>query len=161
MPVAVADNADAMAGGEAVAEDPLEGAPIGMHLDGGLEPRTVRIADVRRPAPDVREHDAVLAVELREQLGAGVGVRADVAAVGEHRVRGTPDLPALVPKEDVVVAAHGRIAGPLVTGEDDEAAVLVHALCRGVDLGPEGVGDLEVVGLVAGDIEEGEIAGEL
>ena len=161
MAVAVADDPDAMPRGQAIGEYPLECAPVGMHLDRCLELRAMRIADVRGSSADVGEYYAILSRELLKELSARIGIGVDVAAICEHGVRRTPDPTALVAEEDVVVAAHGRIAGPLVTGEDDEAAVLVHALCRGVDLGPEGVGDLEVVGLVAGDIEEGEIAGEL
>jgi len=60
----------------------------------------------------------------------------------------------------VPVAAERRVAAPLVAGESDETAFLVEGARDGVDAAPELVGDLEIVPLVAGDVEQGVVARE-
>ena len=87
-------------------------------------------------------------------------IGVDVRGVGQQRVRRTPYRPALGAEIDVAVAADRGVARPFVARQGDEAAVLVEFGGQLVDMRPERVVDLEVVGLVAGRVEEGQIARE-
>ena len=68
---------------------------------------------------------------------------------------------ALVAVMHVAVAADRRVGRPLVAGDAHEPARLVELLRQRVELAPERAGDLEVVALVADDVEEGLVAAEL
>ena len=65
---------------------------------------------------------------------------------------------AFAAEEDVAVAAHAGVARPFVAGQADETARRVEFRRQPVELGPERVGDLKVVALVADDVDEGSIA---
>ena len=68
---------------------------------------------------------------------------------------------ALVAVVHVAVAADRRVGRPLVARDAHEAAGLVELARQRVQLAPERAGDLEVVALVAHDVEEGLVAAEL
>ena len=85
----------------------------------------------------------------------------DVDRIRDLRVRGAMDGLALVAVVHVAVAADRRVGRPFVAGDADEAAGLVELRRQRVELAPEGAGDLEVVALVAHDVEEGLVAAEL
>jgi len=70
------------------------------------------------------------------------------------------DLAPLGAEIDVAVAADAGVAGPLEARKGDEAADLVEIGREFVQLAPEGVVDLEVVGLMAAGIEERALAAE-
>ena len=90
--VGIGEDADAIALFQRVVEQPLEGAPIGMHLDRALDPRIVRHLDVGIAAADMREHDAILVLQRLEQLLGAVGVGRQIGRVVDQRVRGAVDL---------------------------------------------------------------------
>ena len=159
--VGIGQDADAIALLDGVADQPFEGAPVGMDLDRALDPGVVRHLDVGVAAADVGEHDAVLVLQRLEEMLGAVGIGRDVGDVVDQRMRGAVDLAALVHEHDVAVAAEAGIARPFVAREDDEAAVLVELPRQPVQLVPEGGGDLEVVALVAHAVEEGLVAREL
>src|SRR5262249_56984100 len=79
------------------------------------------------------------------------------AALDEDMGRAADRTP-FAAKEDVAVAAHAGIAGPLVAGQADEAAGRVELRGQPVELFPERVGDLEIVALMADDVDEGLVA---
>ena len=85
-----------------------------------------------------------------DRVGRGLALDQDV--------RRAADRPALVAVEDVAVAAHAGVARPFVAGQADERARLVELGGEPVELLPERVGDLEVVALVADDVDEGRVA---
>ena len=92
----------------------------------------------------------------------GVGALVDdVDRIGDLGVRGAVDGLALVPVVHVAVAAHGRVGGPLVARDADEAARPVEFARERVELAPERTRDLEVVALMPHDVEEGLVAAEL
>ena len=75
-------------------------------------------------------------------------------------MRRTANLTPLRAKVHITVTANGRVAGPFVSRKGDETA-LVEKLGREIiQVSPELVINLEVVGLMAGEIEKGAIAGE-
>ena len=161
--VGIGDDADAVVLLEGVAHDPLERAPGRVHLDCGLH-GVVRVLDVGVAAADVGDHHAVLAREPGEQRVRVVRVRRlvdHVGRVGDLGVRGAVDGLALVAVVHVAVAADGGVGRPLVAGDAHEPAGLVELAGERVELAPERAGDLEVVALVAHDVEEGLVAAEL
>src|SRR3546814_4350797 len=70
---------------EAVLHDPFEGPPVRMHLDRRANGAAVVAADVGRPAADMRPDHAILVPQCREQLGGGVGIPVEVAAVEDRK----------------------------------------------------------------------------
>ena len=155
--VAVADHADAKALLEGVVQQPFERAPGGMHLDGALQPSVVGELHVGIAPADMGDDDGVLVLQRLEQVVGGVdGVGRGLAF--DQDVRRAADRPALAAVEDVAVAAHAGVAGPFVAGQADELAGLVERGGQPVELLPERVGDLEVVALVAGDVDERLVA---
>ena len=161
--VRVGDDADAIALLEGVAHDPLEGAPGRVHLHGRFH-RVVRELDVGVAPADVGRHHAVAAPKLLEQRVRVMRVGAlvdDVGRIGDLGMRGAVHGLALVAVVHVAVAAHGGVGRPLVSRNAYEAARLVELGGQRVELAPEGAGDLEVVALMAHDVEEGLVAAEL
>ena len=73
-------------------------------------------------------------------------------------MRGAADGATLATEEDVAVAAHAGIPRPLVAGQAYEPTRHVERASQAVEFGPERIGDLKIVALVADDVEEGEIA---
>ena len=155
--VAVADDPDAVALLERVVQQPLERAPGRMHLDGAFEPSVMGVFEVGVAPADMGDDHGVLAGERAEQLVRGVdGIGRGLAL--DQDMRRAADGAALAAEEDVAVAAHAGVARPLVAGQADEAAGLVELGRQPVELRPERVGDLEVVALVADDVDEGQVA---
>ena len=74
---------------------------------------------------------------------------------------GAANGPALLSEPDVPIAADERVARPLVAGHGEKAPGFVELGGEAVELGPEFIRDLEVVPLVARDIEERLVTGEL
>ena len=70
------------------------------------------------------------------------------------------DIPSLGSVEHVAVAAKPGVARPFIAGKDDEAAIFGELGGQLVELGPECLGDLEVVALMADRVEECLVAGE-
>ena len=135
-----------------------------MHLDGGLELRVMGIADVGITAADMRDHDAIFALQPPEEVVRGMRVGClvgDVGRIGDLRMRGAVNSLALAPKVHIAVAADGRIGRPFVAGDADKSAGPVERARQPIQLGPERAGDLEVVALMAHHIEEGLVAAEL
>ena len=160
VPVAGGDDPDPVVRLERVADDPLEGPPRGVDLDRGLDPRVVGVLDVRVAPADVRGDERVLVPERGEEVPRAVAVGLRVGGVVDEGPAGPVDGPPLVPVPDVVVAPERGVPRPLVAGEGHEAAGLVELRGEVVELAPERVGDLEVVPLVAADVEERPVAGE-
>ena len=134
-----------------------------MHLDGALETPVVGVADVGIAAAAMGETDDIVlafAGERLEQLARGGAVGAVGVASFDEGVRRAPDGAALGREVDVAVAAERGIAGPFVARQGDEPAGFVETPGDAIELGPEGIGDLEVVALVAAGVDEGAVAGE-
>ena len=72
---------------------------------------------------------------------------------------GTVQSAAFLFQDHVAVTAKCRVARPLVTRKEDEAAGLVELTGEVVEVSPELLGDLEVVALVAHGIHKGQVAG--
>ena len=92
--VGVGEHADAVALFERILQQPLESAPVGVHLDSALDAPVVRDLDVGVTAADVREHDAILVLQGLEEVGRAVGVGLHVAEVLHQGVVGAVDLAA-------------------------------------------------------------------
>ena len=132
-----------------------------MDLDRRFEPGVVRVGDVGVAPADMRDDDRVfLRGQRLEEVARGRAVALHAGAIGEEGARRAPDRPPFVAKVDVVVAADGGVAGPLVAGEGDEPAIVLELGGEAIELLPERLRDLEVVGLVPHHVEEGEVAGE-
>ncbi len=160
VPVGIGQNTDPVALFERVVQQPLERAPIRMHLDRAFEPRVVRHFDVGIAPADMREHDAVPAVQRPEQLFGAVGVARHIRMVRNERMRRPVDLLALAHEQHVAVAAEPGIARPFIAGIDHEPSVLVVFARQPVQLLPETGRDLEVVPLMAHAVEKGAVARE-
>ncbi len=158
MIVAVAHDADAKALLESVVQQPLERSPGGVHFHGALQPAVVRHRDVGVASADMRDHDGVLGGDRAEQIFGGVAIAVGRILAVDQNAGGAEDRPSFVAVEDVAVAAHAGVARPFVTRHADEAARHVEFGGEPVELVPERVGDLEVVALVADDIDEGLVA---
>ena len=161
VPVARGHDADPVVRLERVEDDPLEGPPRGVDLDRGLYLRVVGVLDVCVPPADVGGDERVLVLQGGEEILRAVAVGLRMGGVVDEGPAGAVDGPALVPVPDVVVAAEGGVARPLVAGEGHEPARLVELGGELVELPPERVRNLEVVPLVAADVEERPVAGEL
>ena len=70
-------------------------------------------------------------------------------------------LPPFLAEKYVAIATDCRVTGPFVTGKSDETAGFVMVCSQFVEEFPEGIVDLEIVRLVAGDVEECLVAGEI
>ena len=68
---------------------------------------------------------------------------------------------ALVTEKYIVVAADGGVAGPFVAREGDEPARLIEFRSQRVEVAPECSIYLEIIGLMAGDVEECQVAREI
>ena len=119
--------------------------------------------DIRIPAADMRENHHVVAafakrlIELGDRVGIGIGV----APILEKRVRASPDGTTFFGEDDVAVTANSRIAGPLIAGKCREPSGLVPVGRHVVQMLPETVLDLKVIPLMADNVEEGLVAGEI
>src|SRR4029077_9351178 len=155
--IAVADDADAKSLLEGVMQQPFERTPARMYLDGALDPPVVSIFHIGVAAADMRDDSTVLGLERLEQVIRGVDcVRRGLTF--DQDVRRAADRPALVPIEDVTVAAHPGVARPFVSRQANKSSGLVQVRGEPVELRPECVGDLEVVALMADHVDERRIA---
>ena len=98
--------------------------------------------------------------ELLEELGDREAVGRRVRHVVDLGVRGAVQGGGVGAEHDVAVAAARRHAGPLVADEDHAAPVGVEAVDLAAQPLPLLLGHLEVVGLVAHRIEQGDVAAE-
>src|SRR5271170_6265549 len=96
MSIGIGEDADAVALFEGVMHQPFEGAPIRMNLDRALDPRVVRHLDVGVASADMREDDAILALQRVEQLLRAVRVAWQIVLVVDQGVRGAMNLSALL-----------------------------------------------------------------
>src|SRR5437868_7278655 len=94
--VAIGQYADPVALGEGILKQPLERAPIGMHLDGPLDTRVMRHGDVGIAAADMSEDDAILVLQCFEEIPGRVGVAGEVREIGDEAVMRAMDLPPLM-----------------------------------------------------------------
>ena len=161
MSIGIGEDADAVALFEGVMHQPFEGAPVGMHFDRALDPGVVRHLDVGVASADMREDDAILALQRVEQLLRAVRVARQIVLIVDQGVRGTVDLSAFLHEEDVAIAAESGVARPFVARKDDEPPIFVKGAGEIVELVPEGGGDLEIIALVAHAVEKGPVAREL
>src|SRR5262249_50856558 len=76
----------------------------------------------------------------------------------DQDVRRAPDRAPFAAAEKVAIPAHAGIARPFVAWHAYEPARRIECGRQAVELGPECVGDLEIVALMADDVDEGEIA---
>jgi hypothetical protein len=60
-----------------------------------------------------------------------------------------------------VIATQTGIAGPLISRQRKEFALFVELCGQGIDLGPEIVRYLEIIALVAGDIDKRPVLGKM
>src|SRR5262249_43136743 len=155
--VAVAHDADAVALLEGVVQEPFEGAPGRVPLDAALEPSVMGALDVGVAPADMGDDHGVLAVERAEELVGGKN-RGGRGAAPDQDVGRAADRAALAAEEDVAVATHAGIARAFVARQADEAAGRVELRGQTVELFPERVGDLEIVALMADDVDEGLVA---
>ena len=82
-----------------------------------------------------------------------------IRAVGDLPVARTVQRAIVVQEMDVVVAAAGGVAGPLVAQEGHEPARLVVGGYLLTDRLPDARGDLEVVALMPYEVERGGVTG--
>ena len=158
--VARGDDSDPVARLEGIEDDPLERAPGGVDFDRGLEFRVVGVLDVGIAAADVRRDQRVLVLECSQEISRRMTIGLRMGRVVDEGPAGSVDGAALVPVPDVVVAPEGSVARPLVAGQGDETAGLVELGGQLIELSPERVGDLEIVALMATDIEKRPVTGE-
>ncbi len=149
--------ADAVALCEGIMQQPFERAPGRMHLDAALESPVMSAFDIRVAAANMGDDHRVLASKRVKQLAGGVNGRGRGRAFDQD-VRRAADGAAFAPEEDVTVAAHAGIAGPFVARQAHEAAGHIERGRQPIELGPERIGDLKIVALMADDVDEGFIA---
>ncbi len=108
MAVGIGQDADPITLFQRVVEQPLEGPPVGMHLDRTLDPRVVRHFNVGIAAADMGKDDAIRVLQGLEQLLGAVGVAGQIALVVHQGVRGAADLG---PSCEAIwpITAHGAV----------------------------------------------------
>ncbi len=158
MVVARAHKAQAHAAAQRVVEEPLEQPPAGVYLDETLEVLVVEI-QAGVPAADVGDdEDVVASGKGPVEFGDGIAVAGGVA-FRKICVTGAADGLVVLEIDDVVVAAAGGVARPFGTEEGRETARLV-VLAHGVlNLPPAVVANVEIVALVGGKGDTGDVAG--
>src|SRR3954471_20636570 len=73
-------------------------------------------------------------------------------------MRRAPDRTSFPAVKDIAIAAHAGIAGPFVPRETNEPAGNVELGRQPVEFGPEGIGDLKVIALMADHVDERRVA---
>jgi len=131
-----------------------------MNLDRLFEPPIVRECDVRITSAAMGIHDAILALQLLEQLVRIVCIDGLVRHIRHLCMGGANDRPPLIAIEHIPITSNGRIGRPLVTGNTDKCAGLIEPRRHLIELIPKITGDLKVIALMRADIEEGPIATE-
>src|SRR5262249_24197821 len=110
--------------------------------------------DTRVAPADMGDDHRVLAFKRAKEFIR----RVDGPARGlpfDQDVRRAPDRTAFATEEDVAVAAHAGVARPLAAGKAHETARRIERRGQSIELGPERVGDLKIVALVADHVDEG------
>ena len=163
VPVRIAHDADAIILLEGVAQDPFERAPGGVDLDGGLEPSVMGEGHIGIAAADMRHDDAILAFELAKEfvrvMTVGILVR-HVLAIPDLRMARAVDGFAFVAVMDIAIAADGRVGAPLIARNAHEFSGDIEFPGQRIEFAPECAGDLEVIALMADDVEKGPVAAE-
>ena len=70
-------------------------------------------------------------------------------------------MPPFIPKENIAVAAHGGVPRPFITREYDKSSILMILFSELVQVFPECIVDLKIIGLMAGHIQEGFVPGKI
>ena len=161
--VGVADDADPVAHLEGVPNQPFEGAPRGVDLHRALDDAVVRELHVGVAATAMGEADDVLVrfPQGLEKVRGGVAVRVDIGLVVHQRVRRPADGAVVRHVVHVAVSAERRVPRPFVSRQGHEPSGLVELGRERVQRAPEVPGDLEVVPLMSGDVDERAVAREL
>jgi hypothetical protein len=106
-----------------------------MYLDGALDPPVVSIFQIGVAAADLRDDSTVLGLERLEQvIRGGDCVRRGLTF--DQDVRRAADRPALMPIEDVTIAAHPGVARPFVSRQANKSSGLVEFGGEPVELFP-------------------------
>ena len=157
MTVAVAHDAHPLTVRQRVTEQPLERAPGGVHLDRTLHPVVKAYVGVA-PA-DVGNEQCRPAAQRREQAGDVGAVRMAVGII-DQGMAAAVDLLSLAQVQHVAVTAQRRVAGPLVPRKHHEPSRFIRLSGEPLQVLPELTRDLEVVALVDGKVQAGQVAGE-
>ena len=70
-------------------------------------------------------------------------------------------MPPFIPKENIEVAAYGGVARPFITREYDKSSILMIFFSELVQVFPECIVDLKIIGLMAGHIQKGFVPGKI
>ena len=161
MTVAVADNTNPPAEREVICENPFERAPCRVHFYGRLDEWVVVVKYIRVTSADVGVHHGIFILEAFIEIRQRMAVGFHVGAVFKQCVRTAADLATFMPEEDVVITTNGGVSRPLIARENDKPSGFVERAGEIVQLFPERNVHLEVVSLMAGDIEECFVSGEV
>ena len=97
--------------------------------------------------------------QRREQVG-DVGAVGVAVGIVDQGMAAAVDLLPLAQEQHVAVAAERGVAGPLVTRKYHEPSRFIRLPGEPLQVLPERTRDLEVVALVAGEVQSGKVAGE-
>ena len=89
-----------------------------------------------------------------------IAVRCQIGEVANLGVAGTQELSLTIEKIDIAVATTGSSAGPFITDEGDKAPGLVGVIGGCFDFFPYLFGYLEIIRLMARNIQSAGFAGE-
>ena len=67
----------------------------------------------------------------------------------------------LHPERNITVAAYGGVARPFITREYDKSSILMIFFSESVQVFPECIVDLKIIGLMAGHIQKGFVPGKI
>ena len=70
-------------------------------------------------------------------------------------------MPPFIPKENIAVAAYCGVARPFITREYDKSSILMIFFSELVQVFPECIVDLKIIGLMAGHIQKGFVPGKI
>ena len=70
-------------------------------------------------------------------------------------------MPSFIPKENIAVATHGGVARPFITREYDKSSILMIFFSELVQVFPECIVDLKIIGLMTGHIQKGFVPGKI
>ena len=131
----------------------------GVDLDNRLKLRVV-IFQIGVPAPHMRnQQHIVAALQCGMQFCDRADISVGIAHIVQQGMAGPANFTGVAQEVDIAISANRRDARPFITQKRDESSRVVELLHQALQFGPELVGDLEIVRLMADKVHRRVVAG--